>query len=151
MSCFEPLFLRSTGLGPVSSPPDRSHRPAVDDRPREVDLVGSAKPVQQDAMDLLPHAGGVPVAQTSPARHARAAAHLLGEMLPRDPGLEHEENPGQRSPGRHRLAAGIQEPARLGKRQERLDQFPKVIVQQRFRHGYTCLFIHDFGDSATIT
>lgn len=45
-------------------------------------------------MNLLPHAGLLPVAQPTPAGHAATAAHLLREILPGDTGLEYEQDTG---------------------------------------------------------
>ena len=43
-------------------------------------------------MELPPDPGGLPVAKPSPAGHAAAAAHLQRQVLPRDAGLEDEED-----------------------------------------------------------
>ena len=49
-------------------------------------------------MQLLPDAGLLPLAQPAPAGHPRAAAHLLRQVLPGDPRLQHEQDPGQHLP-----------------------------------------------------
>ena len=92
----------AAGLGPVHragagrlAAVGRPHEAAVDQRPRPVDLVGAPEPVEQDLVDLVPGAVGLPVAQPPPAGHAAAAAHLAGQVLPGDAGLEHEEDAGQ--------------------------------------------------------
>ena len=48
-----------------------------------VDPVRPAEPVQQHAMQAVPHSGPLPVAQAPPAGHARATAHLPRQHLPR--------------------------------------------------------------------
>lgn len=50
----------------------------------------------------------------------------------------------------NRLSPRISKPAWLWRRQERLDQFPQLIIQHRFRHDCTSLCIHDFGYFDTI-
>jgi hypothetical protein len=86
--CLEPLLPRSTGLGPVFSPPDGADVRAVDRRPRPVDPVGLAELREQQLVQALPDALLLPLSQRSPARHARAAAHLLRQVFPRDPRLQ---------------------------------------------------------------
>jgi hypothetical protein len=63
----------------------------------------------------------------SPAGHAAAAAHLQRQVLPRDAGLEDEEDAGQRLAIVEGLATGESEPPWLGWRQQRLDPFPEFI------------------------
>jgi hypothetical protein len=71
--------------------------------------------------------GGLPVAKPSPAGHAAAAAHLQRQVLPRDAGLEDEEDAGQRLAIVEGLATGESEPPWLEWRQQRLDPFPEFI------------------------
>jgi hypothetical protein len=68
---------------------------SVDDEPLKIDLVGMTQVSQQDLMDLIPDARGLPVAQAVPAGHATATAHLLRQVLPRQAGLEDEDDPGE--------------------------------------------------------
>src|SRR5436190_4264773 len=49
-------------------------------------------------MQLLPDTRLLPLAQPPPASHPRAAAHLLRQILPRDPRLQHEQDPRQHLP-----------------------------------------------------
>jgi hypothetical protein len=75
----EPARPRSVGLGPVSSPPFGGHAGAVDASTAPVDGTGPTEAVEQDAMVPFPDTGGMPVAQSPSARHARPATHLLGQ------------------------------------------------------------------------
>ena len=76
-------------------------------------------------MELVPDASLVPVAQAAPAGHPAAAAQLLGQILPRNPGLEDEENPRQggavRDAGPPTFGLG-----RLG-REQRGDLLPEPV------------------------
>jgi hypothetical protein len=63
----------------------------------------------------------------TPAGHAAAAAHLQRQVLPRDAGLEDEEDTGERLAIVEGLATGESEPPWLGWRQQRLDPFPEFI------------------------
>src|SRR3954453_15215126 len=83
----EPARPRSVGLGRVSSPPFGGHARTVHASPAPIDDTGPAQAVEQDAMQLFPDTGRLPVAQPSLTRHARPAAHLLREHLPRDAAL----------------------------------------------------------------
>jgi hypothetical protein len=67
----------------------------IDDESLEVDLVGVSEVGQQDLVNLIPDAGGLPVAQAIPTGHAAPAAHLLRQVFPRDAGLEDEDDPGE--------------------------------------------------------
>jgi len=61
--------------------------------PIEVDLVRFASMVEEFPVDALPHPLWLPLAQPTPTGHARAAAHLLGQLFPGDAGFEHEDDP----------------------------------------------------------
>ena len=87
-------------------------------------------------MQPLPHAGLVPVPQTAPARHARAEPHLLWQVLPLDPGMQHVQDPAQHFPVRQRPAAGIPESA-LTLRQQRLQAVPQLIRHDPRRRPHT--------------
>jgi hypothetical protein len=81
---------------------------------------------QQRLVQLLPDPGLVPVAQPPPARHAGPEPQLLWQELPRDPGVQHEQDAA------HRLAV-IQPPAARvisppgHDRQQRLDPGPQLV------------------------
>ena len=67
------------------------------------------------------------VANTSSLTHSPS----LGEILPRDPRFQNEDDPCQRRPVRHPRAS---RDLRLTHRQKRLDPNPQPIRKQRFRH-----------------
>jgi hypothetical protein len=77
-------------------------------------------------MQPLPHAGVVPAAQSPPSGHPATEAELLGQMLPADPGVQHEQDPLQRQPVIERLAARMTEAPPL-LRQQRLDPLPQSV------------------------
>jgi hypothetical protein len=92
-----PGLRRAVGVGPGLFPrrPQRGrygYRPAHETR-RSCLPPGAW---QSQRMEWVPHPAVVPVMQTPPARHARATAPLLGAQLPRDSGLQHKEDAGQR-------------------------------------------------------
>src|SRR4051812_26084878 len=58
------------------------HEAAVDQGPRPVDLVGAPQPVEQDLVDLVPGAVGLPVPQPPPAGHPAPAVHLTRQVFP---------------------------------------------------------------------
>jgi hypothetical protein len=103
----------------------------IHDHIREVDLVGSTQFVQQQAVELVPDARSTPFVQAVPQGHA-AAAHLLGKILPRKAGLEHENNPGQADPIRDTRFADSPHVRMF--RQDRLDQFPQFVRHQWLAH-----------------
>src|SRR5262245_7746877 len=75
----------------------------------------------------------MPIAQAAPTRHAAAAIHLLGQILPRATRLQHKEDAGQastvRNPRPSSLGLG-----RLGGKKW-LDLFPQRVRQQRLGHS----------------
>src|SRR3954447_6164591 len=122
------------GAGPsatAASPPEA----AVDQRPIPVDPIRLVQLGQEPLVELLPDPGLVPVAEPPPAGHAATAAHLLGEVLPVDAGLQDEEDAGQRLAVVDRLAAGEAAAARLVWREQGLDPFPEGIGDEGFGHG----------------
>jgi hypothetical protein len=83
------------GLGPVFFPAaDRPEAPTINDRARPIDLIRGVELGQEYGMELLPDPCVVPIAEAPPAGHAGAAAHLLGEHLPGNAGLQDKENTG---------------------------------------------------------
>ena len=114
----------------------RTNRARVDHGTRPVDRVGVPKAREQDLMEAIPHAGFVPVAEPSPARHA-ADAHLGRDVLPRDAGLEYEDDAGERLAVIGRLAPGVSKPPRLGRRQQRSDNLPELVIHKRLGHVRT--------------
>src|SRR6185437_4485699 len=80
----------------------------------------------------VPGAGGLPVAQAVPAGHAATAAHLLGQVLPGDAGLEDEDDPGED------LTIVEERAPALGLRgmrwEQRLDQSPELVREEWLGH-----------------
>ena len=68
----------------------RGDRTRVHGRSAPVQPGGVGQTLEQDLVPQVPHTGLVPVAQPSPARHARAAAHPGRQQLPRRAGTQHE-------------------------------------------------------------
>ena len=60
-----------------------------------VDCLSAIEFRLQKFMQALPDAGRLPGAQPAPARHAAAATHLLRQVFPTDPGLQHKDDAGQ--------------------------------------------------------
>jgi hypothetical protein len=84
-------------------------------------------------MQAVPDAGRGPVAQPPPAGHPAATAHLLGQVLPGDAGLQHKQDPRQRRPVRHARPASL----RFGglRREQRRDVIPQFIRDKQLRHA----------------
>src|ERR671933_447800 len=70
----------------------RGQAGCVERAPAPVDQSGAAQQIEQLVVKGLPKARLLPVPQPPPAGHAGAAAHLLREHLPRDTGLQDEQN-----------------------------------------------------------
>lgn len=116
---------RSTGWDRFWAPSSGPDVAGVDHRPGPVQLLRRPQPRQQDGMEPVPHSGLVPRGKTPPTRHAGTKAELLGQVLPLDAGVEHEQDPAQSlsvrnpRPARHQL--------RSRDRKQRLDQQPQFI------------------------
>ena len=95
---FVPARPRSTGFGPVSRPLWRGHRAGVHGGPAPIQPSGVGQALEQGLVQQVPHTGLVPVAQPSPARQARAAAHLRWQQLPGRAGPQHEDDAGEHHP-----------------------------------------------------
>ena len=90
---------RFISLGTVrscSAPRNRQDRCAVHHGQERVANVGPAQLGQQHFVQIVPHLRQVSKPKESPAGHSRAAAYLLRKVFPCNPGLEHEQDPGQR-------------------------------------------------------
>lgn len=95
--CLLPALPRSTGDGPVAGSPFIARMRLESTAARqEVQQVCGPQLGQQQLVQALPDSGRVPVPQPSPAGHPRAEAQLLGQKLPADPGVQHEQDPAQR-------------------------------------------------------
>src|SRR4051812_29827614 len=108
------------------------HEAAVDQRPIPVDPIRLVQLGQEPLVELLPDPGLVPVAEPPPAGHAATAAHLPGEILPVDAGLQDEQDAGQRLAVVDRLAAGEAAAARLVWREQRLQPLPERAANPHF-------------------
>src|SRR6185312_5246014 len=82
-----PRAVHGAGAG-LLAPADGPDMAGVDHEPTEVDLVGATEAGQEDLLDPIPDAGGLPIAQPVPTGHAATAAHLLRQVLPGEAGLE---------------------------------------------------------------
>ena len=100
-----PSLPLSVGLGPVVRagacvlPPGAGHAGSA-----EVQLACTAQLVEQQQMQAIPHACGLPVTQTPPAGHATAKAQFLGQFLPWDAGAQHEQDAIEGRPVAHSRA-----------------------------------------------
>ena len=130
----DPARPRSVGLGPVSSPPFwREQRRCRGRR-------GSSRWRQPGPSGRAGHDGAVPthtrflpVAQPSPASHARAATPLLRQHLPGDAALQHKDDAAQRRPVRDRRPTALR--LRPLRRQQRFDQGPQFIAYKGLGHA----------------
>lgn len=102
----------------------------IDRRPAPVNFVRVAQLSEQDAVQPGPYAQLVPLMQAHPARRPAAAAHLARQVVPGQSCLEHKEDAGKRRPVVQGLAAGVAKTPRLGRRQQPLDQLPKLVLNQ---------------------
>ena len=102
-----------------------------------VDAAGGTELGQQRLVQLLEHAGLVPVTQASPTGHAAAAAHLHRQIFPADTGLEDKEDAGEAGAIVDRLAPAFG--SRRVRWQQRFDNLPEFIRDQGLGH----LVLHD--------
>src|SRR4051794_29700377 len=133
-----PSFPRSVGFLPVKAPKNSAEALAVHAAVAPVDALLLPDPLEEGAEEFLPDAPALPVPQPPPAGDAGAAAHLLGEHLPRDAAPQDEDNPRQAGSVIDRgptPSAG----AGLMPREEWCDRFPEFIGDQRLSHGCTSI------------
>lgn len=83
-------------------------------------------------MKLVPDPSFLPVAESTPAGHAGATAHLDRQILPRNAGLKDEDDPGQTGPIRDAGTAALG----LGwvRWEERGDDRPEIVAHQGLAH-----------------
>ncbi len=91
------------------------------------------EPLRQHAVQGRPDPGRPPVAQPAPAAHPRAAPHLGRQVLPRDAGLEDEDDAGRRRAVRDRRSAAFR--LRPRGRQQRRDHRPEVVGNEGASHA----------------
>lgn len=84
-------------------------------------------------MHSLPDTRGVPLGKAPPAGHPRPAAHLLGEILPGDTGLQDEDDAGEDPAVGDPLAPGVSVPP-LDDGQLGLDASPQVVRDEMLCH-----------------
>ena len=86
-----PSLPLSAGWGPVCSPPGglglSSHQCWL----VPIDLVMPTQADQHGVVQLLPHSCGLPIAQSTSARHATAEAHGSRQVFPRNTCLKHKQ------------------------------------------------------------
>jgi hypothetical protein len=107
---------------------------AVDGAAVQVQRAGRAQLGEQQLVQGRPDAGLGPVPQPTPAGHSGAAEKAGGQLVPGDPGLEHEHDAGQRGPVTDRPTTRIAIPPGLGRRQQRCDPLPQPIGHEFFDH-----------------
>jgi hypothetical protein len=71
--------------------------------------------------------------EPTPTGHAAATAHLQGKIFPRNAGFEDEEDAGECLAILQRFSTGIAEATRLGWWQQRLEDLPQFIRDERLR------------------
>src|SRR3954447_24341612 len=141
--CFEPVRERSTGDGPVRSPQKGTHMRSVDGGTRPIDRARRVQPGEQLLMQRVPHTGLLPVAQPPPRRDPGAVAVLLRQVLPRDPRVQHVQDPVEDQPVGDRLAPRVAPPPRTD-RDQRFDLGPQLVIDlEPGRH------LHDPRSSTT--
>jgi hypothetical protein len=108
---------------------------AIDHRGRPVDPPGRVEAPQQLRMQRGEHPGGLPLLQP-PMRGRRRAAQLARQVLPRDPGEQHEHD----RPEAHPVIDTRTTAPRIGlvHRHERLDGPPQLVADlpHRRRHDH---------------
>ncbi len=99
---------------------------AVDHRPRPVQRAGTVELGEQLFVQALPYPGVVPVPQPPPTGHTGAEAQLLGQELPLNGRVQHEQDAAQRFAviqSRTTRMTGVA----LDNRQQRLDTSPQLV------------------------
>ncbi len=102
-------------------PQKHPQRGGVADSMGEVEASGGAELGEQTLVQCLEHACLLPFLEAPPAGHTRAVAKLLRQLLPGDPGSQHEQDAGKGTSVIEPLPTRMMETA-LPDRQERLDQ-----------------------------
>jgi hypothetical protein len=117
---------------------------AIDRSARPVDLTGGVELFQQLVMQPLPDTGLLPGPQPPPAGHPRAVAELLGKVAPRDPGVQHVQDPVERLAIIEREPTRVPETA-LADGDQRLDLGPQPVIDLETRRH-----LHDLQPSGTL-
>ena len=98
----------------------------VGDRPRPFQLPGRTKLGKQNRMQPLPDTCPLPLIHPPMTGRTSTEPELRRQMPPRDPGMQHKQDPLQRQPVRHPLPARVAK-APLDPRQQRLDPSPQLV------------------------
>ena len=113
----------------------RADRAAVNNRSGPIDVAFAGEPIQEREVHQIPDSFRLPVAQASPACHARTTAQFLRQHLPWYSAAQHEQDAGQAGAIRHTRPSAVR--PRWWKRQKRFDKFPQRVGQQRGGHKPT--------------
>src|SRR5207245_11770441 len=99
--------------------------------------------VEYGEVEAVPDASLLPVTQPAPAGDTTAAAEFLGQILPGESRLEHEENAGECRPIWDAGTAAFG----FGKFrwEQRCDDFPERIADQRFSHILCHIIVNQPG------
>src|SRR3712207_5087269 len=84
-------------------------------------------------MELLPHAGLMPVTKSAPARHSGATTHFAGQHLPVDAALEDEQNAPKSGTVTHRWSPPTSRSGAMF-RQQRFHYRPQFVTHQSVSH-----------------
>jgi hypothetical protein len=121
-----------TGLRTAVHRPDRA---AVNNGSGPIDVTFAGEPIQEREVHQIPDSFRLPVAQASPACHARTTAQFLRQHLPGYSAAQHEQDAGQARAIRDTRPSAVW--PRWWKRQKRFDKFPQRVGQQRGGHKPT--------------
>jgi hypothetical protein len=116
----------------------------VGDSARPLELTGGPQLREQERVQPLPHACLLPRIEAAVAGRAGPKAELERQVPPRDPGMQHKQDPLQRrtiiEPPTTRVAEATLDP-----RQQRLDQPPQPIRHDPRRNSHRHPFQLDDG------
>lgn len=133
------------GWDRVPPHPFGCHRSGVQTCSGPVDLIGRSQTIQQNLMELVPDPGLLPITKPTPAGHSTPTAHLLRQVLPRNPGPQDEQDPRQRATIGKRWAPSSARPRRNG-REQRFNDLTQLVRNQLLCHS-TSIIIGDAGSS----
>jgi len=116
----------------------------VGDCTRPLDLSCRPQAGEQQLVQSLPHACPLPLLESTPACHPGAEPELRRQMRPRDPCVEHKQDPLQCLPIRQPLPTRIAKAALLHW-QQRLNQLPQLVRDNPRRDSHRHPFQLDHG------
>ena len=134
--CLRPRLRRSTGLGPVASPPPRAREvpPSIAARLQSIWPAPSGS-ARSRSCSLAQTPARVRSRRAPPAGPAAAAARLLRQALPVDAGLEDEEGAGEAPAVVDGLAAGVAAASGPGRGDEALEPAPEGVGDEGLGPG----------------